>query len=423
MFTVLRKLTNIQNLGIIIKKRTFLSHAYYCNEVWEQRLQDPLIQKMNLDELYNELDQRYQKTKNISPVDVDIFAHAAKDDSYSDELLDLIHKLRMSAESSNTLNSTSHAVVRYLMNYEKTDQLLTVLDDRLNYGIFLEDFTANLLMDTFWKKKDFASGVRVASQLMLQEEFKHPISTRLSLLLCYKYLLNPGKWPQPLKPVESEEVKIRINYLRNPYNDEHFDLHDPFRIVGKTLMYITKNSLQDALDRSLHLVGLSLFKPELAKNLVNELKEKQVEIYSEVLKLLPGDNPIHLEIDNLKSINHDVEEALANNVKLSICANSERDISLQCQTYSKWNDERKEALEKQRIRLQTMQRLSNVEKSKKKLKEKEMLLWFFENEEQIELEIESKKAREGEQLQNTNISSMDTDESYIPPEVHKQHVP
>ncbi|KAF5285612.1 hypothetical protein FQR65_LT13093 [Abscondita terminalis] len=366
---------------------------------------------------------RFVKTKTISPVDVDVFAHAIRDDTYSDELLDLIHKLRMSSESSNTLNSTSHAVIRYLMNFGKLEQLLAVLDDRLNYGVFLEDFSANLLLDTFLKKEDYVSAARVASQLMLQEDFKHPISSSLSLLACYKYLLSPGEWPQPSKPEEpEEEVRIRVNYVRNPYNDEHFDLVDPIKIVGKTLMYITKNSVQDILYRSFHLLGVSLFKPEQSKSLVEKLRVNKEKVYEDVVKLLPEDNVVKHELHDIQASGQNIIESLESIVKTTIDTNSERDIAQQCETYTKWDKERKEALQKQKLRLETMQRLANIKQSQEKLKDKEMLLWFFENEEKIELEIEAKKVRENESMQTTKTLNKDMDENYVPPEVHKQRV-
>lgn len=197
-----------------INYRTFLSNAYYCNEVWDKRLKSPIFEKVDLDELYHELDLNYQKTKNISPIDVDIFANALQDDSHTEELLDLIHKLRLSAESSNMLESTTHSVIRNLLRSKHYDKLLQILDDRLNYGIFLDYYTANLLLDTFWKEKDYISGAKTATQLMLQEDFSHPMNLYLSLLHCYKYLANKCEsWEEPAAPEESEEeIKVKTKY-------------------------------------------------------------------------------------------------------------------------------------------------------------------------------------------------------------------
>lgn len=76
------------------------------------------------------------------------------------------------------------------------------------------------------------------------------------------------------------------------------------------------------------------------------------------------------------------------------------------------------AIEKER-------RIANVEKIKKQLKEKEQLLTFFDNEEDIELQIE--KIKEEERKEDERVRGMYrsakklrdlvTAESYIPPDV------
>ncbi|KAB0799649.1 hypothetical protein PPYR_07529 [Photinus pyralis] len=419
MFKVFKQTLKVQVVNVL-KVRTFLSHAYYCNEVWDQRFQDSILEKVNLDELYNELEQQYQRTRNINAVDVDVFAHSVRDESYIEELLDLLYKLRMSADTCNTLNSTSHAVIRDFTNFAKTDQLLQTLDDRLNYGVFLDHYTANLLLDTFWKSKDYRSGARVASQLMLQEDFNHPISSSLSLLHCFKFLQNPSEWPQPPKPEEpEEEVRVRVKYVRNPHDDEHFDLKDPHRIVGKTLIEIAR-PFQDSLNRSFYLLGVMLYKPDKAVGVIDKFVKDNVVVYKNVLSVVPEEALGTFSVDKLQMESVELG-ILEDNVRTAVNKMSEKDIAVQCEAYVRWEKERKEALENQHKRLLAMQRLSNIEKLQKDMKEKEMLLWFFENEEKIELEIEAKKKEiEASKMLRRGPKMKEDEEEYIPPEVYKR---
>lgn len=395
--------------------RTFLSQAYYCNEVWEDRLNSPILQKVNLDILYHELDQTFQKTRRISPVDVDIFANAVKDDVFVDELMDLVHKLRLSQDTRNTLNSTGHAVIRTLVKNDRVKDLLQALDDRLNYGIFLDDYTANILMDKFWKSKDFMAGCLVASQMMLQEDFKHPVTINLALLHCYNYLLKPGDWlevPQPEEP--EEEVKVRVKFLRNPFDDEHFDLRDPQKIVGKTLVAATKDR-NDSLHQSLKIIGLALFgKVDLVKKEIESCKNNNVKLVTEIVDLLPDDLAIKENLKQLESVSEDVQNFLEKQLSESIAVTSEKDIANQCNTFKLWENERLQALEDQKKRLLTGERLAEIERLKNELKEREERLWFFENEEKIELEIE-----EGLAALPTKPTKQKgkIEENYVPPEV------
>jgi small subunit ribosomal protein S27 len=70
-------------------------------------------------------------------------------------LEDLVHRLRLSENASKMLPATPHSLIRTFLATEHTDALLRVLNDRLNYGVFPDHYTANLLMDTFLKKKLF----------------------------------------------------------------------------------------------------------------------------------------------------------------------------------------------------------------------------------------------------------------------------
>lgn len=125
MLKVLRALTQQKNITKTFK-RTFLSQAYYCNEIWERRLNDPVLQKVKFDEMYFLLDQKFQRSRQISAVDVDVYLNALKNEDYVDEAMDLVHKLRLSADTLNTLESTSHAVVRYLNQRGETERLQQV---------------------------------------------------------------------------------------------------------------------------------------------------------------------------------------------------------------------------------------------------------------------------------------------------------
>lgn len=411
---VLRTSTSI---GYRSSTRTFLSQAYYCNEVWEHRLRSPVLNKVNVYELYQDLDQRITKTGEISPVDVDIFANVAKEESFIEEVIDVIHKLRSSAAASNTLESTSHAVTRLLMQHKKYDDLLKLLSDRLNYGIFLDFYTANLLMDIFYLNNDFVSGVRVASQLMLQEEREHQLSVNLSLLHCYKYLTNPQDWPQePQIEEPEEEIKVRVKYLRNPYFDDHFDLSDPNQIVGKTLWMLTKDN-NDILNTSLHILGLELHgKTEKASEILNQIINDNKKLYAEILNILPEDNIIRKTAASI-SESGNVEELLIKKVKDSERTFAEKDISLQCEKYLKWEQQRKEAIEEQYEKLLIQKKLTNIEDIQRQLKERETKLWFFENEEKLELAINAKRVFYPKRWFGKKKAPRKINEGYIPPEI------
>jgi len=69
-----------------------------------------------------------------------------------DEIEELIYRLRKSPATADTLPSTSHAIIRAFLESERTEDLLRILDDRMNYGVFVDFHIANVLMDEFLKR-------------------------------------------------------------------------------------------------------------------------------------------------------------------------------------------------------------------------------------------------------------------------------
>lgn len=284
-------------------------------------------------------------------------------------------------------------------------------------------------MDTYWKQKKFVAGAQVASQLMLQEDVGHPLFSSLALLHCYHFLLNPEGWNVPSPSMEPEEdVKVRVKFLRNPYFDDHFDLREPLQIVGKTLVALTKDK-DDLLKRSFNLVGFALWnKIDEAKEIINIFKGNNQEICEEILNLLPEENDVKKQANELlKMKSRSVSDILQEQVKAEERIIAEKDIVNQCKLFLKWEDERRQALKAQKQKLLRIQRLQEIEEAQKRLKEKETKLWFFENEENIELRISKEEALIVPQEQTTSIKKTTAltkieDENYIPPEINKTHL-
>jgi small subunit ribosomal protein S27 len=172
------------------------------------------------------------------------------------------------------LDSSQHAFVRISQNNIET--LFSVLNSRLEYGVFLDYYTANFLMDKFIKDKNFMLAARIATLQMLQEDFNHPITKYLSVYSCYKFLdsletfidlIPPAPVETevvaqaPVKKKKVEEIKKRVGYLRNPYHDDHFDIKNTNHLVGKTFLYLAEEVQKDdqVLANSLNILGYALY--------------------------------------------------------------------------------------------------------------------------------------------------------------------
>lgn len=335
---------------MIAQRRTFLSEAYRCNEAWSRRLESPLLQQIDHSTMFVILEQKFANVGKVSAVDVDIFVNSVDNDTYVDEIMKILHNLRMSPEATNILESTHHAAIRYFWQYDRFEELHEILNDRLNYGIFPDYFCYNLLMDNFIKKQDYASAAKIATLVMLQEETDHPITNALCVYACHRYLENPEDWKKPEVPVDTskEEIKVRVGYIRNPFFDDHFDLTDPKDLVGKTLSFYGQHQ-GNTLGRTCQLRGLILYKKydqvlRLIKEWLETIQDKIV--YEEVFELIAKDDNgsedqaseqlklVENQLTVLKGKQNDkgsLVEAMENMIRLAVKEKAEEDISKQCQ--------------------------------------------------------------------------------------------
>lgn len=283
---------------IIYHKKTFLTQEYKCTEAWENMNSSPVFNKININDFYNVVDQNYTSKGVISAIDVDIFANAIKDSSHLEELKDMLHKLRLSAETGNMLESTRQATVRNYMKFGDINELVEILKNPLNFGVFLDYYSANILLDNLITTANYEQAARVAALMMLQEEYDNDITCSLCQYACLKYITDyvppePVPAPPEQKNKKVEEIKIRIKFLRNPYFDDHFDIQDTFTLSGKTLAWISERA-KDNLSNNLQIIGWLIYRKfdKLSAFCETISKEKSFKVYAEVLKLLQRETGI-----------------------------------------------------------------------------------------------------------------------------------
>ncbi|XP_022829092.1 28S ribosomal protein S27, mitochondrial, partial [Spodoptera litura] len=417
----------------IIHKKNFLSKEYKCTEAWNNMNSSPVFSKINIHDFYNVLDLNYSSKGVLSAIDVDIFANAIKDQGHLEELKDLLHKLRTTAETGNMLESTQQATVRNFMEFGDVKELVEILKDPLNFGVFLDDYTANMLLDKLLTLNNFELAARVASLVMLQEEFSHELTCALCQYACYKYITTYTPTPsEPAPPEEKnkkvEEIKIRVKFVRNPFYDDHFDIKDTLLLSGKTLAWISERA-DNNLNNNLQIIGWLKYKKydKLAAFTQKISNEKSFKVYKEVIEVLEKENAVIeaefkpiLEncITTLSKAEEksevSLEETLKNAIENAINKTHKNDVSQQKQLFESWAKIREQKLQEQAQRLDRVRRIQLIQQKQSEMAEQEQKLWFFENEDKIDLEIEEKEKLVDKTVTKKKASKT-TDENYIPP--------
>lgn len=429
---------------LILASRTLLSEAYYCRDAWNKRLDDQLLQTTDIDKYFVELSKKFGTKLKASAVDVDIYLNKVTSKDYTVEFENVLNRHRRSRQSANTLPSTHAAAVRYFLDTNQHDVLMRLLPNRLDYGIFPDTHTFNILMDYFIKRGNNRDAVKIAIEMMLQENTGNDISKVLALYCCHAYLSEPKPepWdPYPKIPAEDEdddeEIFVRVPKIPNPFFDDHFDLNEPHHLIGKTLM-IFCDGVDDLLHRSYYLVGCGLY----------QKWNKSVEFLENILKMRTGGGGDLLTRGAVKTFREamdredgglgtedecrkKLESALASledsggysdaNVHDLVLGTLDKlpalqpaDIEEQERNFELWQELRHKALEKQTQLFLREKAIEAIRARKKELREKEELLYAFENWDQLEMELANVEAEMKELA-----AKDDVEEEYIPPDVHQ----
>jgi len=392
-----------------LSSRGLVSAAFPCTAEWQSRLDHAVFDSetgvRDMDKYFMDLDKKFTMDQGVSALDVDIFANKAATESELEHLEELLFKLRRTPHTLHTAASTHHAAVRAMLGggEEQVNHLVRMLEDRSNYGLFLDRYTAVLLLDRLVEGSLRAQAARAASHLMLQEE-RWPAAASLGSLACWRWLVvrSEEAWHREEELQEEEEedpedvVRVRVKegpphfgMVPNNYHDDHFDLTEPEKILGKTMWYLSKEGT-DPLSRSLTVLGLTLWgKMEEAVGV--ELEEVVEEVAEEILKVCDDDSVVR-KLNSCTKVKLNVDQELLSRSEASVKEEEMSIMEEQKRLYAEWNESRAGAIDNYAAKLKTKTKLDDIAAKKEELSREEERLFFFDNKLQLDRDKEAKVA-------------------------------
>ncbi|KAH8402184.1 hypothetical protein KR009_010396 [Drosophila setifemur] len=375
----------------------------------------------------NEGPAKFTATSNsITNIDLDLFVNP---DNKPMDLVERLAKLRKQKQCT-LVPLLPGIVIKQLLDSTNPQEAISVLRNPTQYGLFIDQFSGCFLMDFLLQHGNAVEAAQVAALLVERGLCNNELIEALALQSFYAYAkdfkpFEPSQDKQP-DPKVSDVEKVRVKFIRN-YPKDASENTEEYKL-GRSMVKIGsgEGSLKEP-KQNIALLGyvisgqLAEAASFLAKH--NQVFDKETLIAAqgavESLKLEGSD-------DLLKSLQESLEKSPKSNaiqgqlesiVKSSAVKFEPKLLADYGEAYQQWAQKFEEAVKNQLEAQSLEERRDHIQKTLSDLEAKRQNLWFFENKDDIDIQIYKKKVYYPKRWFGKKKNPKAVDTFYVPPNI------
>ncbi|XP_017120423.1 uncharacterized protein LOC108141506 [Drosophila elegans] len=361
----------------------------------------------------------------VTNIDLDLFVNP---DNRPMDVVDRLLKLRKQKEASMVPLLPS-VLVKQLLDSTNPQESISVLRNPTQYGLFVDQFSGCFLLDFLLHNGHAVESAQLATILVDRSLCNNELVESLALQAFWSFA-------QDFKPFESstieppaknaEVVKVRVKFLRNYPEDASENTEE--KKLGRAMIRLGsgEGSLKE-LKQNIGLLGYVLSGQVaeafsfLTKNQAALHKEtlSAAQTIAESLKLEGSEELMKLLQETLEKStkSNAIQGLLEKSVKDTAHKFEPKLLAEYGESYQEWAKKFESAIQCHLEAQSLEQRKSSIQKTLTELEAKRQNLWFFENRDDIDIQIYKKKVYYPKRWFGKKKKPKAADTFYVPPNI------
>ncbi|KAH8405792.1 hypothetical protein KR215_008852 [Drosophila sulfurigaster] len=356
-------------------------------------------------------------------LDLDVFVNQ---DHRQMDFVDKLVKLRKQKDCT-AVPLLPNLVVKQLLDYTGPQEAILALQNPLQYGIFIDQFAGCHLIDLLMHNGSHREAAQVAAMLIERNLCNNELIASLAIQSFHAYLQKFEPKVAEKDEQSTEVEKVRVKFVRNRNEAESIKTEE--QVMGEALLKLAANAALKDFSENVSLLGYALTgnlveAEKVLSTSKDNLYKDILEVARKVIDALSTEKPAELlnQLDHAitdSKRSESLDDLLIHRVKRSAASLEPQLMSDYTKSYKDWEANFQKAVQA-KLKVQDIdKRVEEIETTLSELETRRQRLWYFENKEDIDMQIFKKQKHYPKRWFGKKKKPKAVDAFYVPPEISR----